>query len=361
MKLVYLTFIFAAFASGVAQQAPSAPPAPPTVPNGQFTNPLLPSGADPWVTFHDGYYYYMNTTQRNLTIWKTRDITDLRNAGKQVVWTAPADGPYSHDVWAPELHFLRGAWYIYFAADAGDNTTHRLWVLENTSADPTTGTWTMKGQITDKTNRWAIDPSVIELSGKLYMIWSGWEGAVNGTQNIYIAKLRNPWTVKGKRLKLSTPTYPWEKVGDNYPAGKISPLPHIDVNEGPEFLEHGDNIFVVYSASACWTDYYELGMMTSSIHSNLMHSSSWTKADQPVFRQSPEASVYATGHNSFFKSPDGTQDWILYHANSEPNEGCGAMRSPRAQQFTWGANGMPVFGKPLPVDQPIAKPSGAAN
>src|ERR1700759_2897692 len=79
-----------------------------------FHNPLLPSGPDPWVTSRNGFYYYMNTTGRNLTIWKTRDITDLAHAEKKVVWTPPDEGPYSHEIWAPELHLLDGKWYIYF-------------------------------------------------------------------------------------------------------------------------------------------------------------------------------------------------------------------------------------------------------
>lgn len=362
MKRIALTLAVAAIATapGYAQTSPQAPqqPARQPMPPGDFKNPLLPSGADPWVIYHSGFYYYMNTTGRNLTIWKTRDITDMREAEKKVVWVPPLTGPYSRDIWAPELHYLRGAWYIYFAADAGGNETHRLWVLANPGPDPLTGTWTMKGQITDATNKWAIDPSVVENNKKLYMVWSGWEGDVNGVQHIYLAELSNPWTVKGKRLLISTPQYPWEKVGDNTKPGIVDPLPHIDVNEGPEFLQHGGNIFVIYSASGCWTDYYELGMLTASADSDLMKTKSWTKSDHPVFWQSPAASVYAPGHNAFFKSPDGTQDWILYHANAASGEGCGGMRSPRAQPFTWNPDGTPNFGRPIPTSRPIPKPSG---
>src|SRR5690349_16067199 len=96
-----------------------------------LVNPLLASGPDPWVIYRDGFYYFMHTTGNGLTIWKTRNIEDLARAEKKVVWRAPESGPYSRDVWAPELHFLRGKWYIYFAADAGRNASHRIWVLEN--------------------------------------------------------------------------------------------------------------------------------------------------------------------------------------------------------------------------------------
>ena len=80
-------------------------------PQPALVNPLLPSGPDPWVIQRGDFYYYMNTTGRNLTIWKTRDITDLAHAEKKIVWTPPAEGPYSHDIWAPELHFLDGKWH----------------------------------------------------------------------------------------------------------------------------------------------------------------------------------------------------------------------------------------------------------
>ena len=153
---------------------------------------MLPSGADPWVIAWKGYYYYMNTTGKNLTIWKTRDITDLKNAEKKVVWTPPSSGPYSREIWAPELHRLDNKWYIYFAADAGSNESHRVWVLENGAADPLDGTWEMKGKLSTPEDRWAIDPSVFENKGKAYVIWSGWDGPTNGVQRIFIAQLKNP-------------------------------------------------------------------------------------------------------------------------------------------------------------------------
>ena len=148
MKVMRLLVLWLACASLFAQQT--------------FTNPLLPSGPDPWVTFRNGFYYYMNSTGRNLTIWKTRSIADLGRSEKKVIWTPPAEGPYSRDIWAPELHYLDGKWYVYFAADSGTNQTHRMWVIENPSPDPLEGSWTLKGKVADPTDKWAIDGSVFE-------------------------------------------------------------------------------------------------------------------------------------------------------------------------------------------------------
>lgn len=321
-----------------------------------FTNPLLPAGADPWSIYKDGFYYYMHTTGRNLTIWKTRSIADLKNAERKIVWTPPASGPYSKDIWAPELHYLQGKWYIYFAADAGKNLTHRLWALENSSPDPLRGEWVMKGKLADASDKWAIDGSVFEHRGTLYLVWSGWEGDTNGRQDIYIARMKNPWTIEGERVRLSIPEYPWEKVGDI--KNNSDDPPHVDVNEGPQILKHKDKLFLIYSASGCWTEHYALGMLVASAESDPLDRTSWKKHPQPVFQHSPASRAYGTGHNSFFKSPDGTEDWILYHANSKPDQGCGRRRQPRAQRFAWRADGTPDFGTPVPAGERIRRPSG---
>jgi GH43 family beta-xylosidase len=99
-------------------------------------------------------------------------------------------------------------------------------------------------------------------------------------------------------------------------------------------------------------------MLQTTASANLLDPKSWNKSPQPVFTGSPEAHAYSPGHNGFFLSPDGQQNWILYHANPEPHEGCGGQRSPRAQPFTWNSDGTPNFGRPVPLAEPIPKPPG---
>jgi GH43 family beta-xylosidase len=311
-----------------------------------FQNPLLPSGPDPWVLAKDGYYYYTHTTGNNITLWKTKAISDLGNASGKIVWRPPTTGPNSRNIWAPEIHFLTGKWYIYYAADDGRNENHRLWVLENDSPDPVEGNWIDRGQITDPTNKWAIDGSVAEIKGQTYFVWSGWEGDVNVSQHIYMARLKNPWTIDGKRVLISQPTYDWERLGDP------------DVNEGPQFLQKNGRVFLTYSGSGCWTDDYAMGLLSLRENADPLDASAWTKSPVPVFTKAPEKGVFGPGHNSFFQSPDGSEDWILYHANPQANGGCGRLRSPRMQQFTWNADSTPHFGQPVPIFTALSKPSG---
>ncbi|KLT65655.1 family 43 glycosylhydrolase [Pedobacter sp. BMA] len=316
-----------------------------------FSNPLLPSGADPYSFYKGGYYYYTHTSGNRIDLWKSKTIDGLKTAERKTIWKAPPNTMYSKEIWAPEVMFIRGKWYAYFAADDGRNENHRMYVLENSSANPMEGEWVFKGKVADSTDKWAIDADIIDFKGQLYMVWSGWEGDQNGKQEIFIAKLKNPWTVDGPRVKISSPKYEWEKNGD------LGHGEHVDVNEGPQFLTHGDKILIVYSASGCWTDFYALGTLSASASANLLNPASWTKSTQPVFQRSVANGVYAPGHNSFFKSPDGKEEWILYHANDQPGQGCGGFRSPRAQQFTWNADGTPNFGIPVKKGEAINAPS----
>ncbi|RZK90736.1 MAG: glycosyl hydrolase family 43, partial [Pedobacter sp.] len=86
-----------------------------------FTNPLLPSGADPWSIYKDGYYYYTHSMQNKLVIWKTKNLADLKTAEKKTIFIPPPNTAYSTELWAPEIHFISGKWYVYFAADDGNN------------------------------------------------------------------------------------------------------------------------------------------------------------------------------------------------------------------------------------------------
>ena len=72
-KLNTILFIFAIFLSCTSNDIGDAP-------SGTFTNPLLESGADPWVFYHDGYYYYTNTLSNKIGIWRTKDLSELKTA-----------------------------------------------------------------------------------------------------------------------------------------------------------------------------------------------------------------------------------------------------------------------------------------
>ncbi|HEY4108670.1 glycoside hydrolase family 43 protein [Puia sp.] len=351
-----LLFVFFAFAVACACGKGSGhgggvTTLPPAGGDTSFTNPLLASGPDPWVVQRDTMYYYTNTTGDHLAIWPTGRMSALGNARPVTIWTPPATGAWSKEIWAPELHLFDGKWYMYFAADDGNNDHHRVYVVENDNADPTASGWVFKGKVADTTaDKWAIDASAFEYKGKRYLLWSGWPGDVNIEQDIYIAELADPVTIKGQRVRLSQPTLAWERQG-------AGPLPA--VNEGPEALvSPRGQLFLTYSASGCWTDGYCLGLLTLRAGGDPLNPGDWSKSANPVFSSSAAASAYAPGHNGFFVSRDGKENWLLYHANSQAGQGCGNARSPRMQAFSWNADGTPNFGVPVAVGRAIRKPGG---
>lgn len=294
-----------------------------------IVNPIVRQGADPWVIlWHSKYYYCRVDSGNGIRINRAGALAAIgTSADSSLVWTPPSGTAYSENVWAPELHRLDGAWYIYFAADDGRNENHRTYVLRGTSNDPL-GVYEFVGTISGLDDRWAIDGTVLSMpDGRRYFIWSGWEGNENVGQNLYIADMRTPVTLSGPSERISTPENAWEMIGQP------------PVNEGPQALWNGDNLFLIYSASGSWTDHYCLGQLRY-IGGNPLSPRAWVKHDKPVFAGAN--GVVSPGHACFITN---RENWIVYHAAKRP--GAGWDRDVRAQRFTWSPDGSPDFGEPV--------------
>ncbi len=309
-------------------------------------NPVLrQAGGDPWVIEHEGQYYYCFSMGNGVAVSRIEGLDKITPEGGSVVYTAPSVTAYSAEYWAPELHYINGSWYIYVAADDGMNATHRMYVLKGTTQNPC-DPFEMVGKITDPTDKWAIDGTVLEHKGEMYFIWSGWKGDQNGVQNLYIAHMSDPCTIDSERVLISTPTYDWEKKGYNGAVGWPT------VNEGATVLKHGDDIFLVYSASGSWDDDYCMGLLTL-IGDDPMNPEHWKKAEEPVFKKQ-EGVAYGPGHCSFAPAADGSI-WMIYHANLVSHSGASG-RSIWIAPVEFAQDGTPIFGKPsTTVQLPVPK------
>ena len=317
----------------------------------EFSNPIVeaqaPFGsADPSVVFHDGFYYYCKSlADAAIGVAKATRLQDIGKAEMKLIWKPPPGTDYSEQVWAPELQWVRGCWHIYFAASDGNNENHRMYVLQGETTDPQ-GAFVFKGRIAATSDQWAIDGNSFEHEDVLYFVWSGWRAKGDGFPQVtYIAKMSDPCTIEGERREIACPDREWEQRGAS-------------VMEGHVVLQHDGSVHLIYSASGSWTENYTLGMLTF-IGGDILEPSSWRKHDSPVFAALPEAGVFGPGHNSFVKSPDSGEDWIVYHA-IETASGGWAQRSVRAQKFAWRADGTPDFGLPLGRGVKVAEPSGSS-
>ena len=346
--LLICAVLFLTFCSKkVTDSSTITPPiVPPVNTSGTFVNPVK-SGSDPWVIKKDSFYYYTQTSGNKVSIWKTKTMSALSAAPSTTIFSAIPNTPNSSNVWAPEMHFINNKWYVYYTAGSGPDSTQRIWVLENSNADPTTGNWVDKGKIMNSdANFWSIDGTVLLYKGSQYLLWSGRPNLAFQNQNIYIAKMLNPWTLQTPTIMITKPDLNWETNGGA-------------VNEGPEILNNAaGKVFMVYSASGCWTDDYALGMLTLNTDSDPMQVNNWIKSTQPVFTKAPQNNTFGPGHNAFFKSPDNKEDWIIFHANSNSAQGCGEARNIRIQKFSWNADGSPNFGIPVKINSALPVPSG---
>ncbi|GAC1478040.1 MAG: hypothetical protein NVS1B4_21480 [Gemmatimonadaceae bacterium] len=324
-------------------------------PSCTFANPVA-SGQDPWVVKRDSVYYLVQSRARGIWVSRSSKLTEAAAGVRGVrVWSAPDTGWNRSNIWAPELHHLDGRWYIYYAAGrpgpAGAPFIHqRAGVLESASDDPQGG-YVDRGMLYTGDSLgmadggvWAIDLTVGRINGSLYAVWSGWtrNTTVGLTpQQLYIARMANPWTISSNRVQLTAPTESWER-------GTA-----LDLQEGPEFLMRRGEVFIIYSTRESWLRHYKLGQLRlKNANADPMNPANYVKSG-PVF--SPAGDVYGVGHGSFTLAPDGTEDWIVYHAKKDTLPGW--QRVIRLQKFGWGTDGAPVFGVPAPSG-PLPAPAG---
>ena len=310
-----------------------------------FTNPIAPGGADPWVIEREGVYHYCYSAGGAIWVASSPSLLGVFEAEGVEVWRPEPGKAWSSGLWAPELHWIDGAWWIYVAADDGDNANHRMQALKRGEADPK-GPFERVGTLALPDDKWAIDGTAFEHEGQLYHVWSGWPGDENVEQNLYICRMRDPATPAGERAMLSTPEHDWEKAG----SGGGFPT----INEGPVALSHGGRTFILYAAAGSWSDFYCIGLL-ELVGDDPMDPAAWKKYDRPWFERTDR--VFGPGHPSWTKSPDGREFWLVYHAAKR--QGSGWDRDVSLQRFTFDANGLPQIDPPT-KGEPIPVPSGDA-
>ena len=281
-------------------------------------------GQDPWVIAHDGSLLLVQSAggNRRIVVKRFNDLEHIDRNVEKVIWSPKGPSDHHRQLWAPELHHIEGRWYVYYSASDGRSANHRTYAL---GADHPLGPYEPLGKVCDPDHDvWAIDLTVFKHSGRLYAVWSGWEGPEDGfPQNLYIAPMANPWTIGGERRCISRPQHPWE-------------MSVAAVNEGPEVVRHpaSGRLFLLYAADASWTQAYKMGLIEWT-GGDVTDPSSWRKLPRPWFT--------GGGHGSVVDTPAGP--YLVYHRKLGPAPGW-ADREIRSTPLTWDAG------------YPVVRPSG---
>jgi GH43 family beta-xylosidase len=237
---------------------------------------------------------------------------------------------------------------IYFAASDGKNENHLAYALQSKTDDPL-GEYDLHGPFDTgdfDAKIWAIDMTPLEHEGKLYAIWSGWDAPGTDQQFLYIAPMKSPTELAGKRVRIcSNDDYRWEftEGGDK---GR-------GLNEGPQVLQTGERTFVTYSCGASWLPTYKLGMLELT-GDDPLDPASWKKSKGSVFQGTEK--TYGVGHSCFVKTPNSGEWWHVYHAKRDPNPGW--RRAIFVQPMKVDQKGTPHFGKPVEAGEAIPRPAG---
>ena len=302
---------------------------------GTFRNPVG-TGPDPFMTYYNGSYYLTMTEGSSIKVHRAASIDGLLTSPATTVWT-DTDASRNKDIWAPEFYRINSKWYMYYTADDGTDANHRIYVLESDTDNPA-GTYHFKAKLVPPNHdSYSIDPTVLQVNGKLYLLYAGinqWQH--NGTN---IVALSNPYTVSGNSVPINT-------------AGDCA-----DIREAPETVHGNGKTWMTYSVCDTGTPDYKLYEMSLADGADPMVAANWVQHSGAVFSRNDAAGVFGPGHNAFFKSPDGTEDWIVYGAK-DTSAVTYTNRTSRAQKITWNSDGSPNLGAPLAIGATENLPSG---
>lgn len=344
--------------TGIDTQKPGSYTVHGTVQQEEYANPFIEQRADPCILKgEDGYYYFtasypmLGSKDPNgydrVILRRSETIAGLKDAEEVTIWHCNDSAEQYPYIWAPELHYINGSYYIYYTSSVESWSTWgiRPHVLKCENAEDIMNpeSWTEKGlfQATGTDARafsqFSLDMTYFENNGHHYAVWAQTEGF----SSLFIAEIDpdEPWKCISDSVIISVPQYSWERVAEN-------------VNEGASVLKKDGKIFLAFSASGTGPEYC-VGLLTADTDADLLNPDSWEKTGYPVLTSADVPGEYGPGHNSFTVDENGN-DIFVYHARGEEcyNDQCqwaaeGPLYDPcrdaRLKRVHWAADGTPIL------------------
>ena len=301
--------------------------------------PFIEQRADPWILRKNDWYYFTASVPAfdRIILRKAKTLEELPDAAEKTIWERHPEGLMSCNIWAPEIHYVDGAWVIYFAAaesgaDREGCYNHRTYALMNENPDPMEGEFREAGRIDTGWESFTIDSTTTVFEGQRYFIWAQRDYGIPGNSNLYIARMKNATELDLPAVRLSIPEYDWECRG-------------FLVNEGPGCLQHNGNLYVTYSGSAT-DERYAIGLLTLKAGNDPLDPTAWRKSPVPVMVTEEQNGLYGPGHNSFTMDAEG-RDILVFHARPYPGFRGDALSDPNRHCFLravrYDAEGNPVL------------------
>jgi arabinan endo-1,5-alpha-L-arabinosidase len=240
-----------------------------------------------------------------MAIARSDDLIHWKYVGDVFQSPPPGAAPQA-GLWAPDIHYFNGKYYLYYAVSATRTRKRGSAIYAATSPTPA-GPWTptptpvVEPQVDENGNpRSTIDPAIIEERDHRYILYGGFNGG------IFARELApdNLTTKAGSELQIAS--------GDRY--------------EGAYVIQHEGFYYLFVSSSNCCqgdlTGYgvfaarseHALGPYLDSTGHSLLEP---RVGGTPVLMMNGNRWL-GPGHNATFQDANG-QDWIIYHAVDQSN------------------------------------------
>ncbi len=306
-----------------------------------YTNPVHGSYlGDPFVLKHNGEYYAYGTVplgELAFPVLHSRDLANWRPLGKALTLQDDA----FEALWAPEVAYDNGTFYMYYSAGGEEGQGHQLRVA---TASRPTGPFEDSGAVLTPDDPFTIDAHPFrDEDGRWFLYYCrdfldpGAEGRV-GT-GIVVDRLVDMTRLGGERRTVVRPHADWqlyERQREWY--GRVWDWYTV---EGAFVRKHEDRYYCIYSGGAWREPNYGV---------------SYVVADRPTGPFAPEANaegpdilrtspgrVIGPGHASVVPAPDNAHEYLVYHAWNTGH----TSRQMRIDPLNWSERGPASSGPTL--------------
>ena len=294
----------------------------PAVAQAPYQNPVIGNPrqvkervADPHVLKYNGEYY-LYTTGNPITAFHSTDLVNWTPLGAVLTVDPKKDQWNQADVWAPEVVYRNGKFYMYYSA------TRRSpdWRIEEMARRGGVAVSdTPRGPFVDSgapvTPGWAIDGHILVEpdTGEEYFFYSYFYEPRYPGAGIVVDRMTSRYRLAGQPTHVTRGSEPWEdKDGDHF-NGSVR-----YTNEGPTAVKHNGRYYMMYSGGSWDLPTYAMAYASSPslLLAGGLEGPGWTKSTPPFLRST--TLVEGPGHNCLIKGPNNVDDFTLYHARVVP-------------------------------------------
>jgi arabinan endo-1,5-alpha-L-arabinosidase len=301
----------------------------------------------------EGNTYYLFCTGWGIDMWSTKDLVN-RKREKAVFsnppqWAVDAIPSFKGHIWAPDISFYKGKYYLYYSISAFGKNTSCIGVATNPTLDPASAEykWTDHGKVIQsipgQTNWNAIDPNLItDKKGVPYLsfgsFWDGLKLAKLNTDRLSVAQSPASFPTIASRKKSSSSVNPPAVADNPVDAGG-------NAIEAPFIYQKGKYYYLFASTDYCCkgpqSTYKMIVGRSKKVTGPFLDKSGLSMAQGGgTLLLEGDKNWYGVGHNSVYNFD--TIDYLIFHGYDASDKGRSKLR---IEKLNWDTKGWPILAK----------------